>query len=150
MVNISAKGIDLIQSFEGFRATAYDDVAGKRTIGYGHLLRPSELETLGRSALSKPGATTLMLKDLAPVELYLSATLPDINQAQFDALCSFAFNLGLGTLEKSTLFRYVHAASYFNAAQEFARWTFAGGVKVPGLIRRRLAEKKLFSSGVWP
>ena len=70
-------------------------------------------------------------------------------QAQFDALCSFTFNLGGGALSSSTLLRKLNERDYAGAAEEFPRWCHAGGREVPGLVRRRLAEQSLFK-GVWP
>jgi lysozyme len=69
-----------------------------------------------------------------------------VNQNQFDALISFAYNLGLGALHGSTLLRLVNQGDMEDAANEFPKWDHAGGVAVAGLTRRRLAEQQLFST----
>ena len=69
-----------------------------------------------------------------------------INQDQFDALVSFAFNLGAGNLKQSTLLRKVNARDFAGAAQEFQRWNKGGGKVLPGLTRRRACEGLLFQS----
>jgi lysozyme len=65
-------------------------------------------------------------------------------QNQFDALLSFAYNLGLGNLQRSTLLKQVNAGDLAGAVREFAKWTKAKGVELPGLVRRRTAQRALF------
>ena len=72
-----------------------------------------------------------------------------LNQAQFDALVSFAFNLGAGALETSTLLKKLNAGKYAAVPQEFEKWVKAGGKTLPGLVRRRTAEAQLFEKGVY-
>jgi len=67
-----------------------------------------------------------------------------MNQNQFDALVSFAFNLGLANLKGSTLLRLLNHGQYTEAAEQFLRWNKAGGMALPGLTRRRAAERDLF------
>lgn len=69
-----------------------------------------------------------------------------LNQNQFDALVSFAFNLGLGNLKSSTLLKKLNASDYIGASKEFERWNRAGGKVLNGLTRRRIAERDLFLS----
>jgi GH24 family phage-related lysozyme (muramidase) len=143
-LTISHNGIALIKQFEGFRARAYQDVVGKWTIGYGHLIRAFEMAKYINAALTEAEASALLLSDVATAEIYLNGVLPALNQSQFDALCSFIFNLGLGAFEKSTLLMLCKQGKYDAAANEFKRWSFAGNVRSAGLMRRRLAERDLF------
>ena len=139
----SAAGLALIRRFEGFSPTVYVCPAGRRTIGHGHVIRdPSLLH----SRITQEQAAAMLVDDLAPVEIYLSAVLPDLTQNQFDALASFCFNVGLGAFEKSTLFARLKAGDVTGAASQFARWTRANGRELPGLVRRREAERSLFLS----
>lgn len=69
-----------------------------------------------------------------------------LTQGQFDALVSFAFNLGEGALAQSTLLRLLNAGDYAGAAAQFDRWNKAGGRVLPGLVRRRAAERALFEA----
>jgi lysozyme len=68
------------------------------------------------------------------------------SQSQFDAMVSFAYNVGLGKFSGSTLLRKHRAKDYAGAAREFERWNKAGGRVLPGLTRRRAAEAELYRS----
>ena len=70
----------------------------------------------------------------------------ELTQNQFDALVDFTFNLGTGSLQNSTLLRLLNASNYTGAANEFERWDKAGGQTLPGLLKRRQAERDLFNS----
>jgi len=69
-----------------------------------------------------------------------------MTQGQFDALVSFAFNLGIGALAKSTLLKKHLVGDYAGAAREFAKWKFGGGKVLAGLVKRRAAEARLYRS----
>lgn len=139
------RGIDLIKQFEGLRLTAYQDVVGVWTIGYGHT-GPDVTPGL---AITQQRAEQLLINDLAQFERGVNDLVTvQINQNQFDALVSFAYNLGVGALQKSTLLRLLNAGSYKPAADEFPRWNRAGGNVVAGLTRRRYAERQLFLTPV--
>lgn len=131
----------LIESFESFSATVYMCPAGKPTIGYGHVVLPSE-------AFPKPitldQARALLAADVKPIELYLNAVLPGLAQHRFDALVSFIFNVGIGAFDRSTLRRRIKQGNVAGAAAEFARWNKAGNKILAGLIRRRDAERSMF------
>lgn len=73
----------------------------------------------------------------------------DVNQDQFDALYSFAYNLGVGNLSSSTLLRKLNAKDFVGAAAEFPKWCKAGGVVLNGLVKRRQAEQALFLGKDW-
>jgi lysozyme len=138
---VSSRGIDLIKTHEGFRARRYYDPAGLPTIGYGHLLRAHEDFP---QPMTMDEAQALLAQDCEVIEIYLSAVFPRVNQNQFDALASFAYNLGIGALDKSTLKRKLQAGDVAGAAEEFTRWVYANQVMLPGLVTRRAAERVLF------
>ncbi|MEG0233115.1 MAG: lysozyme [Hafnia sp.] len=135
-------GLRLIKEFEGLRLAKYLDAVGKWTIGYGHLILPNENYD---QPISLDVANALLRADLKRTEegVRNSVTVA-INQNQFDALVSFAFNLGVGNLKSSTLLRLLNEGNIFAAADQFLRWNKAGGRELPGLTRRRRAERDLF------
>ncbi len=136
---ISQAGINLIKQFEGCRLTAYKDAVGVVTIGYGHT--PSKLGT----TITQEQAEQLLKEDLKKFEEgVLELVKVPLNQNQFDALVSFSFNLGIGALACSTLLKKLNAKQYQEAANEFSKWVNAGGKPLPGLVKRRQAEKELF------
>ena len=142
-MKISDRGIKLIQEFEGCKLTSYLDSVGVCTIGWG-----------STGSDIKPGMTITQeeadrrLRDhLAGVEerIEVLVTIP-ITQNQFDALCSFAYNLGVGALRTSTLLKLINLGDFGSAAKQFLRWDRAGGVSLAGLTRRRRAEMALFEA----
>ena len=92
-------------------------------------------------------AELLLTVDLSRFEIGVSKLVKVfLNQNQFDALVCFSFNLGLGSLGGSTLLKKLNLGDYTGASLEFPKWTHAGGVILPGLVKRRAAEKALFLS----
>lgn len=136
----------LIQAFEGFSPTVYICPAGYPTVGYGHVVLPGE--TFDRP-LSQAEGDALLARGLPRYELavcrLIGVPLPD---SCFDALVSFTFNLGEGALAASTLRRLINAGRIADAGPQFDRWVLAGTQKLPGLVRRRAAERALFERGV--
>lgn len=142
-MKISQKGIDLIKSFEGLELKAYKDSVGVTTIGYGST---GSHVSIGMT-ITKEQSEQLLKKDLERFEKGVSDLVKvPLNQNQFDALVSFAFNLGLGNLKSSTLLKKLNASDYIGASKEFERWNRAGGKVLNGLTRRRIAERDLFLS----
>jgi len=138
---------DLIANFEGRRAQAYPDPAtgGEPwTIGVGHT-GPEVHKGLIWTDAQIDAALDTDLKRFDEGVTKLIGNAPT-TQHQFDAMVSFAFNLGLGNLGKSTLLTDHKAGNYKNAAIEFARWNRAGGKPMAGLTRRRAAEAALYAS----
>jgi GH24 family phage-related lysozyme (muramidase) len=139
---INAAGLELIKSFEGFRATTYTCPGGKPTIGWGHVIQPGESFV---EPISPAQGLSILARDLAQaeaaVERLVTAPLTD---NQFAALVSFTFNLGQGNLQKSTLLKKLNAGDYAGAANELPKWRMAGGQVLEGLVRRRAAERALF------
>lgn len=138
----SQKGIDLIKEFEGFRARAYMCPANVLTIGYGHTksCQPGQVISMARGE-------QLLKEDLKRFENAVNVLVKvPLNQNQFDALVSFAFNVGVNAFKNSTLLRVLNQGNYDRASSELMRWVNGGGKKLPGLVRRRKAEKALFLS----
>lgn len=124
----------------------YHDPVGFPTIGYGHLLSREPWADLRRwSAITEREADTLLGEDMAiaagAVLRLIAAPLTD---GQFAALTDFAFNVGAGNLQASTLRRVVNRGEYEEAPAQFRRWVYARGVKLPGLVRRREDEIRLW------
>lgn len=134
--------IPLIKSFEGFSFKRYKCSAGYDTIGYGHLIRDSEKIP---PQITEKEAEELLLADLniSANALQKNCHVP-LAPNQQAALLSFIFNLGGGAFQSSALRQKLNRQEYKNAANEFAKWCFAGGIMLKGLLRRRIAERDLF------
>lgn len=157
---------ELAKPFEGLFLKPYFDPVGYPTQGYGRLLSRKVWGPLGKAPsnkterklayewlyemydeIDKETAEIWLQEDMtkaarAAVRLCPGAT----NVRQLAALTDFTFNCGAGNLEISTLRRRVNRYDYNGAAEEFKKWVYARGVKLPGLVRRRDSERKLFLS----
>jgi lysozyme len=140
-MKLSKAGADLIKKYEGCRLKAYKCPAGIWTIGYGHTGNVKEGQVITQSQ-----ADELFDKD---VQRFIGGVYKlikvEINQLQFDALVSFAYNCGIGALQKSTLLELVNKKDFSGAVKEFARWNKASGKVLPGLSKRRAEEAELFA-----
>ena len=139
---INAAGIALIKEFEGLRLTAYRDPVGVLTIGYGSTgphVKPG-------LTITEAQAEELLRQDVARFEVAVADMAKVATDNQFAAMVSLAFNVGAEALRKSTLLRKHNAGDYTGARAEFARWKFAGGKVLGGLVRRRAAEAKLYGT----
>lgn len=139
-MKISRAGLDLIKRFEGCETTAYRCPAGILTIGYGST-GPHVKQGM---TITEEEAEKLLLKDVARFEEGVSHIVGTTTQNRFDALVSFAFNLGLGNLMSSTLLKKHRAGAFGAAADQFSRWNKANGRVLAGLTRRREAEAALY------
>lgn len=142
---ISPKGLALLKSHEGFRATVYLDQAGLPTIGYGHRVLPDE--TFG--TIDQVEATQLLIDDVAEAtDAVRRLVLVPLMPHELDALVSLVYNIGAGAFGNSTLLKKLNANDRAAAAVEFDRWVFVtvNGAKQrsAGLAARRTAERKLF------
>lgn len=137
---INLAGLALIMHFESFSPVPYLDTGGVLTIGYGHTRTVQSKDKIDIHT-----AKELLRKDCEVAEMGVSdlVTVP-LNDNQYSALVSFAFNVGLTAFSKSTLRKKLNAGDYAGAASEFERWNKDNGVVLNGLTRRRLAEKTLF------
>jgi lysozyme len=140
-MNTSQKGLRLIQKHEGLRLKAYRCPAGVWTIGWGHTgkdVRPGKV-------ITKDEAEALLRRDLDRFERAVDrAVKVEMTQPQFDALVSFAYNVGETGMAKSTVVRRLNAGNERGAADAFLMWNKAKGKVLPGLTRRRKEERKLF------
>lgn len=143
-MRISTKGLEALKVIEGFRPQAYRDVAGKLTIGYGHLIKKGE--DFAGQTLTAHQAEVLLQHDIREAEDAVNdlVTFP-LRQGQYDALVSFTFNLGRQQLKQSTLLAKLNAGSCCSVPDQLRRWVFAGGRKVGGLANRRAIEIKLWN-----
>lgn len=139
----SDKGIEQIKSFEGFRSMPYDDVAGKLTVGYGHLIVPGDGCVAG-SPITMGQATQLLRGDLHTAEQCVNTCGVELSQNEFDALVSFVYNLGCGAFQRSTLLKFLKQGNKEAAAKEFSKWCMAGGKHSDGILKRRFAEQECF------
>ena len=134
---------DLIKEFEGCKLEAYPDPATHGepiTIGVGH----TGGVKLG-DVITQEQADEYLVNDVAHAANAVNQMVAvSITQGEFDALCSFAFNLWVGNLRNSTLLRKLNSGNKDSAANQFLVWNMAGGRLMAGLTRRREAERALF------
>ena len=139
-MTISEEGIELIKAFEGCKLFAYRDSVGVATIGYGH----TKGVKMGQ-AITQQQAEQYLRADLQPCEKILNACGINFRQEQFDALCSWVFNLGVSNFRNSTMLKYIMAGKEdTDITDQLVKWHNAGGVPMNGLKRRRIAEANLF------
>lgn len=146
-MSVSQKGIDFIRSHEGLELEAYPDPATGGvpwTIGYGHTKGVKKGQKIDKAT-----AERFLAEDIRDAELGVTRNVNvPLTQDQFDALTSFVFNLGEGAFQGSTLLRKLNQRDYDGAAAEFNKWVMGGPKgkkrKIPGLVTRRAAERKLF------
>lgn len=133
--------LDLVKSFEGFRANAYLCPAGVPTVGYGH----TEYVTMG-DTVTEAEACDLLREDIQTAADAVDDLVDvELTQGQYDALCSFVYNVGREAFKNSTLLRMLNQGrAAKDIGPQFDRWTKAGGHVQPGLIRRRAAERMMF------
>jgi GH24 family phage-related lysozyme (muramidase) len=146
-MKLSKNGLELIKSFEGLRLKAYKVTDSEKyfTIGYGHY--GSDVKE--GMEISKKKAEELFEKDVQKfVDGVNELVKVPINQNQFDSLVSFAYNVGLGALKKSTLLDLLNGKEYKGASEQFERWNKSGGKVLKGLVTRREKEQKLFNTPV--
>ena len=147
-MNLSDSGAKAIAAHEGMVLEPYNDPAGYATIGIGHLIAKRRVNDADRAQwgrLTEAQAFDLFRSDARRfIDAVAAAVTVPITQNQFDALVSFAFNVGEGAFRQSTLLRKLNAGDYQGAAAEFAKWNKAGGKVLKGLVRRRKEEAELF------
>lgn len=139
-MEISEKGIGLIKQFEGCKLYAYRDAVGVPTIGYGR----TKGVYMGM-AITQAQADKFLVEDMSECFKVLNKLGVNFAQRQFDALCSWIYNLGQGNFNSSTLRKRIVAdASDEAIADEIVKWVYAGGKVLLGLQRRRVAEANMF------
>ena len=145
VMSTSPSGIDLICNFEGKRLVAYDDGVGVWTIGFGTTIYPNGIKIKKGDTCTESQAKAYMTNDLKKFENTVNDVVKvPINQNQFDALLSLAYNIGSTAFKNSTLVKKLNAGDILGAADQFNVWVNAGGKRMQGLVNRRKAEKELF------
>lgn len=142
-MRLSIKGLELIKKFEGLRLTSYLCSANVPTVGYGHTGPDVKLNM----KITEKEAEEYLLQDVQSSEQCVSSFVKaKINQNEYDALVSFTFNVGPTAFVNSTLLKLLNAGSDKKViASEFSRWVKGEANKeIPGLVRRREQERKLF------
>lgn len=150
-MQISKKGLNLLKTWEQglngkFSSTIYSCSAGKHTIGYGHVITPSDNIT---PPITEEQAEELLKQDIKTAENAVNLLVKNsLNQNQFDALVCFVFNIGVGTFQKSTLLSFINKNLFNKVPDQFKLWnkiTIDGVKKVSnGLTNRRKAEIELW------
>jgi lysozyme len=140
--------IDIIKKFEGCKLASYKCQAGIWTIGYGSTYYENGNKVNSGDAISQQRAESLLLTTVTKFALEVNKVVKSpVNDNQFAALVSFAYNLGIGALKKSTLLKLVNAnPNDKQIAHEFMKWVNAGGKPSNGLVNRRRAELHLYFS----
>ena len=145
---LSMNGAAFIGRFEGFRSSWYLDAVGVHTIGFGHT---GPLPAGFHAPLTLPEAHRLLIHDADRYAAAVAAIRPRVTrQARFDALTSFAFNLGAGIFEPSTSIGHavrMRLGRPSAVAEALLRYNHGGGRVLPGLTRRRQAERHLWLTG---
>ena len=165
-MKLSKAGADLMHQYEGCRNKPYLCPAHIWTIGYGHVLYQDQIRL---PMVAKEGQSTMIRKeyplkqednrvwskeeieklfsdDVSLFERGVLRLAPTLSgrQGAFDACVSFSFNAGLGNFQRSTIRMKVNRGEWEAAAEAFMQWTKGGGRELPGLVKRRKAEKALF------
>ncbi len=162
----SDKGIHLMHYFEGYRNKPYKCSAKIWTVGWGHAMYGDQLrlpnvrtetyvgmirddyqlKSEDNRVWSKEELVEIFKNDLASFERGVLRLVPTVagKQGAFDALVSISFNFGLGNLQRSTIRMKANRGDWEGAADAFRVWTKGGGKVLPGLVKRREAERALF------
>lgn len=144
-MRINKEGLSIIKQCEGCRLKAYLCPSLILTIGYGHTTGVK----LG-DIITQADADRYLLQDIKRFEQAVSALVKvPINENQFSALVSFAFNVGVGNLKSSTLLKKLNLRDYKGCSNEFDRWVYGSNKKpLEGLKKRRKLERELFNKSV--
>jgi lysozyme len=158
-MKVSDQAVKMIKHHEGVRQKPYRCPANLWTIGVGHVLYPEQarlkmddrmlvpLRPEDNRTFSMEEVDAILKSDLARFERGVEQYCPvKLTQGQFDALVSFSFNVGLGTLQRSTLRQKVNREDFEGASAEFLKYIMAGGKILKGLQNRRNDERALFNS----
>jgi lysozyme len=165
-VKLSPEGAALMHRYEGYRTRPYLCPAHIWTVGYGHVLYQDQIQLPmvrkegytgfirmnyplrpeHNRVWSKDEIERLFAVDVAAFERGVLRLVPGCagHQGRFDALVSFAYNAGLGNLQRSQIRMKANRDDIEGAADAFMQWTKAGGKELPGLVKRRRDERALF------
>jgi lysozyme len=148
----AALACDIARPFEGLRLSPYQDPTGTWTIGYGATYRADGSPVTANT----PPMTVAQAEAL--LEAHMETCVADVdsvvtcplNPNQTAALADFVYNEGFGAFRSSTLLKLLNQGDIAGASEQFQRWDLAGGEVLPGLVRRRAAERALFETPVTP
>ena len=156
-MKVSDKCISMIRHHEGVRFRPYRCPAKLWTLGVGHVLYPLQgrlpldqrqdfrLQAQDDRTFTTEEVDGILHNDLVRFERGVTTLCPiSLTQGQFDSLCSFSFNCGLGTLQRSTLRQKLLRGETEDAAQELLKYVIGGGRVLPGLVKRRQDERAVF------
>jgi lysozyme len=145
---VNAEALALIKQFEGFRAKAYLDPVGIWTIGYGTTGRAGVgIDPQPGMVISEAQAEGYLLKALQHfAEMIRPSLIGRPTPNQWGAMLSLAYNIGPEAFKRSSVLRFFNSLKFEEAADAFLLWNKAGGKALPGLVRRREAERRLFLS----
>lgn len=149
-MELSNKGLSLIKKYEGCKLTSYKCPAGIWTIGYGNTKYADGTPVKEGETITISQAEELFFRIVEEFSYSVYFLCGEyVNQNQFDALTSFAYNVGIGAFKKSTLLKLVKAnANNPLIRNEFAKWDKAGGKVLAGLTKRRKEEADLYFSKI--
>ncbi len=161
-MKVSSAAIEMIKHHEGVRTKPYRCPALLWTVGVGHVIdhthtaikyeerRSISIPPGWDRVLSMGEVDSILAQDLSRFERGVLRMCPAASgrQGVFDALVSFAFNVGLGNLQRSSLRMKFNRGELEEAAEQFMKWTKAGGRVLPGLVKRRRDERQLYLSGL--
>ena len=145
-MKVNKLGIETMHHFEGCKLTAYQCPAKVWTIGWGNTFYPDKTPVKQGDVITQEQANALFETVRNNFALGVKKCLTkDVNENQFSALVCFAYNVGIGSLQKSTLLKKINInPNDETIAGEFGKWTKAGGKVLLGLVRRRKAESDLY------
>ena len=157
-MQISAEGLAHLKHWEGVRTEVYVDAAGLPTIGVGHQLTKDELSSgkiyIGHHAvryfhgLTLHEVDELLVQDLARYTQFVDRAVEvSVNQAQYDVLVSFTYNVGTCALRRSTLLLVLNRGEHENVPHQLRRWVHVGGRRCQGLVLRRAREAEIWIRG---
>lgn len=143
---VNQRTIDLIKRFEGCKLTAYQDIVGVWTIGYGTTANAGVgIEPHEGMKITQKEAEVLLHKTIDNFAPSVASRIKvPVSSNEFGACLCLSYNIGLGAFSKSTVLREINSGNKGKAAEAFKMWNKAGGKVVKGLINRRAAEADLF------
>ena len=146
-MKMNRAGMNLIKKFEGFRSSAYRDAVGVWTIGYGHTSMAGNPKVFRGLKISRQQGEAILAKDVENFARNIRPLISvNLNDNQFSALVSFAYNVGVGGFRRSSVLQRVNAGRFDAVPNRLSLWIKAGGRSLKGLVRRRAAEGELFLS----
>ena len=144
-MKVSQAGIDLIKQFEGCKLTAYRDTGNVLTIGWGHTSEAGPPAVKEGMKITQEEANSIFAADVGKFSEGVAGLIKvAVTQKQFDALVSFAYNVGIPQFSTSTLLKKLNSGDYEAVPPQLMRWTKDNGKEISGLVRRRRAEAALW------